>query len=88
MQISTDELIDNYHMIPHPEGGFYVETYRATEILQDECLPIRFRGERVFSTAIYYLLRGTDFSSFHRISSDELWHFYYGGPLNIYVIEP
>ncbi len=88
MQISAEQLIDNYHMLAHPEGGFYVETYRSAEVMQDECLPIRFRGERVFSTAIYYLLRGFEFSSFHRISSDELWHFYYGGSLNIYVIEP
>lgn len=88
MTVSIDELIETYKMIAHPEGGYYKETYRSNETLQEECLPIRFRGERIFSTGIYYLLRGNEFSAFHRIKSDEMWHFYAGAPLNIYVIDP
>ncbi len=86
--VTINELIDTYKMIAHPEGGYYKETYRSSETLQEECLPIRFRGERIFSTGIYYLLTGKEFSAFHRIKSDEMWHFYAGGPLNIYVIDP
>lgn len=88
MTITAEQLIENYHMSAHPEGGYFVETYRASEFLQDECLPLRFRGERVFSTAIYYLLQGNEYSAFHRIHSDELWHFYYGSSLNIYILDP
>jgi predicted cupin superfamily sugar epimerase len=88
MTVSINELIETYKMIAHPEGGYYKETYRSNETLQEECLPIRFRGERIFSTGIYYLLRGDEFSAFHRIKSDEMWHFYAGVPLNIYVIDP
>jgi uncharacterized protein len=88
MTVSINELIETYKMIAHPEGGYYKETYRSNETLQEECLPIRFRGERIFSTGIYYLLRGNEFSAFHRIKSDEMWHFYAGIPLNIYVIDP
>jgi predicted cupin superfamily sugar epimerase len=87
MTVSINELIETYKMITHPEGGYYKETYRSNETLQEECLPIRFRGERIFSTGIYYLLRGNEFSAFHRIKSDEMWHFYAGNPLNIYVID-
>ena len=85
--ITIEQLIDSFKMAPHPEGGYYRETYRSNETIQEECLPLRFRGERLFSTGIYYLLRGGEFSAFHRIKSDEMWHFYAGGPLNIYVID-
>ena len=88
MTVTVNELIEAYKMNPHPEGGYYKETYRSGETLQEECLPIRFRGERIFSTGIYYLLNGEEFSAFHRIKSDEMWHFYAGGPLNIYIIDP
>ncbi len=70
----------------HPEGGWYKETYRSEEVILKEHLPNRFEGERSFCTAIYFLLEGGQFSSFHRIKSDEIWHFYSGGTLNVYVI--
>lgn len=71
---------------PHPEGGYYKETYRATEKISDAGLPERFEGARNFSTAIYFLLRSEDRSLFHRIKSDELWHFHAGGTLEIFVL--
>ena len=67
-------------MLPHPEGGYYREVYRAT----DECLTPQ--GKRSASTAIYFLLEQGNFSAFHRIKSDELWHHYEGVALEIYVI--
>lgn len=75
-------------MQAHPEGGYYKQTYRSAELIDGKHLPSRFNGDRVFSTAIYFLLELTQFSAFHRIKSDELWHFYYGNSLHIYVIEP
>jgi predicted cupin superfamily sugar epimerase len=71
---------------PHPEGGFYRETYRAAEAIETSGLPARFTGRRSFSTAIYFLLRGQDRSVFHRIRSDELWHYHAGDSLSIYVL--
>jgi len=88
MPITESDLIKNYQLLPHPEGGYYKETYRSAEVLQEECLPLRYQGERLFSTAIYYLLGAGDFSAFHRIKSDETWHFYAGSALNIYVLHP
>ena len=80
-------FIQHLHLLPHPEGGFYRETYRAGEVIPASALPPHFSGARSFSTAIYYLLQRGDFSAFHRIQSDECWHFYAGDTLLIHVIE-
>src|SRR5215218_2287643 len=85
---SIDTLIVKLNLNAHPEGGWYAETYRSEETIPVTALPARFKGERCFSTAIYFLLPAGVFSAFHRIQSDECWHFYEGDPLNIYVIEP
>ena len=74
-------------MLPHPEGGFYKETYRSFETVDKTALPARFKGDRSFSTAIYFLLQQENFSAFHRIQSDECWHFYAGDCLLIHVID-
>lgn len=86
--MQASDFIRAYHMLPHPEGGFYAETYRAGEVIRQSALPDRFGGDRPFSTAIYFLLENEHRSALHRIQSDEVWHFYAGGPLLIYVIEP
>ncbi len=70
---------------PHPEGGYYRQTYRADLIL--EGLPRQFSGPRAASTAIYFLLEGENFSAFHRLRSDEVWHFYLGATVTVHVIE-
>jgi uncharacterized protein len=79
--------IQNLQLQPHPEGGHYRQTYRADMLLPKKSLPARFRGRRAASTAIYFLLAGKDFSAFHRLQSDEMWHFYLGGTLVVHVIE-
>ena len=78
--------IKHLDLRPHPEGGFYKETYRSAEKIQLCGLPSRFDAPKSFSTAIYFLLRTQDRSLFHRIKSDELWHFHYGSTLHIYVL--
>ncbi len=72
----------------HPEGGYFRRTYEAREEIAKEHLPERFRGPRRFSTAIIYLLPGHDVSCFHRLQADELWHFYTGSALTLYVLDP
>lgn len=73
-------------MHKHPEGGYYKETYRSDDIISN--LPDRYGGEkRNFATCIYFLIEGNDFSSFHRLKSDEIWHFYDGSPLILYIID-
>ena len=82
-----NQLIQHYELQPHPEGGWYCQTYKSDEQIAAESLPQRFGGNRAFSTAIYFLLEQGNFSAFHRIKSDECWHFYDGDPLLIYIID-
>ncbi len=84
--MTADQLIETLELEPHPEGGFFRETYRATETISRAALPSRFHGDRTFSTAIYFLIQGKQFSALHRICSDELWHFYLGEPLELVEI--
>jgi len=84
---SAEYWIEKLALNPHPEGGFYKENYRSSEWIPTEGLPVHFHGPRNFSTAIYFLLRSEDISSFHRIKSDEVWHFHAGGSLSIYVLD-
>ncbi len=85
---SAHYWIDQLKLVPHPEGGYYRETYRAGLSIAREALPAQFTGPRLVSTAIYFLLDGENFSAFHRLRSDELWHFYSGSPITVHVIEP
>jgi len=85
--ITAAALIEKYKLLPHPEGGYFAETYRSTETIPPSGLPMRFTGERAFCTAIYFLLEKGNFSAFHKIKSDECWHFYAGQTLLIHVID-
>lgn len=78
--------VSHLHLIEHPEGGYYREVYRSAEEVSSGSLPSRFDGSRSFSTSIYYLLESGDFSAFHRIKSDEVWHFYGGNPLELHIV--
>lgn len=83
----ADKWIELLGLEKHPEGGWYKESYRSTEQVPMLGLPGRFDGERAFCTAIYFLLSGDEFSAFHRIKQDELWHFYDGDGLTVHVID-
>jgi uncharacterized protein len=81
--VARDELIRRFDLQPHPEGGFFRETYRSADAIQRD----GSADTRSASTAIYYLLCDGAHSAWHRIQSDEVWHFYAGDPLNVYVLE-
>jgi predicted cupin superfamily sugar epimerase len=81
-QAAVRRLLRLHDLKPHPEGGFFRETYRSPA-------PARTpRGRRPWATAIIFLLEEGDFSALHRIKSDELWHFYAGGPLRVSTLRP
>ena len=86
MQLTAHSLVEKFNLLPHPEGGYYRELYRSSETIPPSGLPERFPGKRSFATAIYFLLETGNFSAFHRIKSDECWHFYAGDTLHIHVI--
>jgi uncharacterized protein len=80
----SDIIIKKLGLIPHPEGGYYKETYRSQEIIDGPALPNRYSGSRNISTSIYYMLHGNQISHFHKLKSDEIWHFYMGSPAIIH----
>ncbi|MFG1493061.1 cupin domain-containing protein [Halobacteriovorax sp. ZH4_bin.1] len=80
------KIIDKYKLEAHPEGGYFKESYRSHDSFKS--LPEPFNGDRNYSTAIYFLMPQGKKSSLHKIASDEVWHFYLGGPMTIYQISP
>jgi predicted cupin superfamily sugar epimerase len=85
MRDRVQELIDTLGLAPHPERGFYVETYRAG--LAVDAAP--HGGARAASTAIYFLVtRAQPTTYLHRLKSDELFHLYEGGPLDVLLLAP
>lgn len=86
---TADELIRSLNLQPHPkEGGFFRETYRSEEVLVSKALPSRYGVDRSVSTAIYYLLTPPTMSALHRLKSDEVFHFYLGGPIRMLQLFP
>ena len=84
-------LIERFGLAPHPEGGFYREVYRDQLSVLHPGIPIAPGGpadrERSASTAIYFLLPEGEISAFHRVLwTDEVWHLYAGGPLELHLI--
>ena len=75
--------INKLNLKGHPEGGYFVETYKSEKFINLS----EYNGPRRAYTAIYYLLVGNQFSSFHKIKSDEIWHFYAGSSLSLHIIE-
>jgi predicted cupin superfamily sugar epimerase len=82
-----EELIKVFELQPHPEGGFFKETYRSNGVIGSNSNEKHFPSHRNYSTAIYFLIEKNNFSSFHRIKSDEVWHFYEGDALEVIEID-
>lgn len=84
--ITAEQVIRTLQLEKHPmEGGYFLETYRSKEIVTD-----KLRGERSYSTAIYYMLTGEPgiFSEMHRLNIDEVFHFYLGDPVEMLFLYP
>jgi predicted cupin superfamily sugar epimerase len=93
--------IEVLRLEPHPEGGYFRQTYKS-ELAVVPALDIAhpgaqnatrmgqpsFSDARAASTAIHFLIEGENFSAFHRLRSDEIWHFYAGDSLTVHVIDP
>lgn len=81
-----NELIQKLDLRPHPEGGYFKETYRSEEQISHSELGDNYSGKRNVSTCIYFLLTSNMFSAFHKINQDEIWHFYEGSPIELHTI--
>jgi hypothetical protein len=73
--MGPDEIARLLHLVPHPEGGAYAETWRAPAAMR----------ERPAGSAIYFLLRAGEVSRWHRVDAVETWHFYAGDPLELRI---
>lgn len=79
-----NELIASLGLIPHPEGGHFGEIFRSTCLVR----PDDERAPRPALTSIYFLLARGDTSAWHRVASDEVWHFYEGDPIELTMLSP
>lgn len=85
MNKEAEKIVKALNLSKHPEGGYFSEVYRSDETLEKD-LHERFTGKHSLYTSIYFLLYGNEFSAFHILKSDEIWHFYEGTTLDIHII--
>jgi uncharacterized protein len=83
----ADYWIKKLGLSEHPEGGYFVEAFKSDELIHGAGLPARYDGPRALASLIYYLLRSNEFSCFHRLKSDEIWHYYAGSSLTLFIID-
>jgi hypothetical protein len=76
--------IDRLGLIPHPEGGYYRETFRSSIMVDLE----RFEGERELATSIYFLITDSVPSRFHRLRGEEIWNWHAGSALTLHLLDP
>jgi predicted cupin superfamily sugar epimerase len=77
----VEQLVKELELKPHPEGGFYAETYRSEWQFSTD------HGARSLMTCIYFLLTSENASKFHQIKSDEMWFYHEGSPLTVHVLQ-
>jgi predicted cupin superfamily sugar epimerase len=86
--VTVDQIKQKLGLVSHPEGGWYIQTYKSQETIAREGLNSRYPAARATGTAIYYLLEPSTFSEMHRLKSDEIFHFYIGDPVEMLQLWP
>jgi predicted cupin superfamily sugar epimerase len=87
--MTADEIKKLLNLAPHPcEGGSFIQTWCSKEVIPHAALPARYPADRRAGTCIYYLLEPDTFSEMHRLASDEIFHFYYGDPVEMLQLMP
>ena len=84
----VEDWVESLNLLPHPEVGFYAESFRSPIEVPAEALPEKFEDARSLVTSIYFLLRSEDISRFHVLGSDELWYYHYGSAVTVHAISP
>lgn len=80
--MQAEDWINHYELQPHPEGGYFKQVAKSTDILDED------GKERARYTSIYFLLTHDNPSRFHRLTADEIWYFHAGAPLTVHMISP
>ncbi|HEY85323.1 MAG TPA: cupin domain-containing protein [Chloroflexi bacterium] len=87
--MTAQEIIELLNLQPLPkEGGFFRQSYEASEKIPLQALPPRYQQDIAFSTAIYFLLTLDNYSAMHRLITDEIFHFYLGDPVEMLLLYP
>ncbi len=92
--MNSEYFIKKLSLSRHPEGGWYAETYRSTLAVAPQAVNDSSSFQYIYNkphiacTCIYFLLTSGEFSAFHRLRSDEMWHFYAGTELEVFIISP
>jgi len=85
---TAQDIVRRFGLTPHPEGGYYREVYRSGVAIEHPAIPPGERSQPAVGPFIYYLLPQGQSSPFHRVKwSDEIWHLYAGGPLELHLID-
>jgi predicted cupin superfamily sugar epimerase len=84
----VNNIINHLKLTAHPEGGYYNENYRSSGNINPDSLWPNVNGTRSYATGIYFLLKENQFSAFHKIKQDEMWHHYLGDTLLLHIIDP
>lgn len=85
--ISYETIINQLQLTKHPEGGYFKENYRSNGVIHPSSLWKGADESRNYSTGIYFLLINNQFSAFHKIKQDEMWHHYNGDTLLLHIID-
>lgn len=88
METDEQRIIENLELKPHPEGGYYRETYRSGLAVAEKNLPDNFGGRRSLATSILFFLPKGEFSAFHRLRQDEVWYYHIGDRPELHCIYP
>jgi len=87
MSLTVEALVERFGLVPHPEGGFYSETFRSAQEVSITREGDEAESRRPASTAIFFLISSQNVSRLHRIKSDECWHFYLGSPMTVVELD-
>jgi predicted cupin superfamily sugar epimerase len=88
MDEAAKRIVERFGLSPHPEGGYYREIYRSPLTLRHPAVPQDRAAERAAGTHIYFMLVDRQISALHRVRwSDEIWHLYAGGPLELHTLD-
>lgn len=85
--MTAHDWIDHLSMRLHPEGGWFSESYTKAPLFLPTLSSQYYSSERRLYSSIYYLLEEGDFSAFHQLETDEMWHHYQGGVLRVFMID-
>jgi predicted cupin superfamily sugar epimerase len=86
MEHTLTQWIARLGLEPHPEGGYFVETYQSPDVLQKSGLPGRYTADRFSAKLIYFLLPADQVSKFHRLKCEEIWCYHWGASLTLSLI--